>query len=319
MNNVWTREKIEHLFALPVLELVFQAQTIHRKHFDPQEVELCTLLNIKTGACPENCSYCPQSGHYDTGLKKEKLMDVTDIIEKAKLAKANGATRFCMGAAWRQLPEKEVSNVVGIVKAIKALGLEACLTAGMLTKEQTLALAEVELDYYNHNLDTSPEYYENIITTHTYEDRLNTLELVRQAGIHVCCGGILGLGEAEKDRIGFLLQLASLTSPPDSIPINKLIRIKGTPLENNAELDHFDFIRTVAVARIMMPTSRIRLSAGRQEMSEEMQAMCFMAGANSIHFGEKLLVTANCDTDKDMQMLAKLGMKAKMQHEVVTC
>lgn len=310
-TSLWNQESVEKLFALPLLELIHQAQIIHRKNFDPNEVELCTLLNIKTGACPENCAYCPQSGHYDTGVKKENLLDIDQIIEKAFLAKASGATRFCMGAAWRNPPEKDFPKIIEIVKAVKALGLETCLTAGMLSHEQALALKEAELDYYNHNLDTSSDYYKNIITTHTYEDRLNTLEHVRAAGIHVCCGGILGLGESQADRIGLLLQLVHLKQPPASIPINRLIPISGTPLANQSAVDNFDFIRTIAATRIMMPQSRIRLSAGRADMSEEMQALCFMAGANSIHFGEKLLITANSKQDKDLTMLKKLGLKAK--------
>lgn len=308
-TGTWTTEDVTNLFALPLLELIYQAQVIHRQNFKPNEVELCTLLNIKTGACPENCAYCSQSGHYKTDLKKEKLLAVNEIVEKALLAKANGATRFCMGAAWRSPPAKDFPKILEIVKAIKALGLETCLTIGMLNKDQATDLKNAKLDYYNHNLDTSPDFYKKIITTHTYKDRLNTLEHVRCAGIYICCGGILGLGESVEDRIQLLIQLANLTKPPESVPINHLIPIKGTPLEDQQKIDNVDFIRTIAVARIMMPRSKLRLSGGRSEMSEEMQAICFMAGANSIHFGEKLLTTPNPGADKDLQMLNKLGLK----------
>jgi len=313
MSNVtWDKKSVKKLFDHSLLDLIYQAQTIHRQYFDPEEIELCTLLNIKTGACPENCAYCPQSGHYETGLQKEKLLETNEIIERAKLAKANGATRFCMGAAWRNPPDKDFPKVIEIINAVKSLELETCLTIGMLSENQAIALKQAGLDYYNHNLDTSRDYYTHIITTHTYDDRLNTLEHVRHAGINVCCGGILGLGESREDRIDLLLQLSHLPKPPESIPINRLIRIKGTPLEHQDALDNVEFIRTVAVARIMMPSSRIRLTAGRTEMSEEMQAMCFMAGANSIHFGEKLLTTPNPSQDKDLIMLKKIGLKPKL-------
>lgn len=305
---VWIKTEVEKLYQLPLIELVFKAQTIHRQHFDANEVELCTLLSIKTGTCPEDCAYCPQSGHYNTGLQKEKLLDVEDIIAKATVAKEKGATRFCMGAAWRNPPAKEFPKLIQIIQAVKALGLEACMTLGMLSQEQAQQLKAAGLDYYNHNLDTSPEYYEKIITTRTYQDRLDTLEQVRCADIKVCCGGIIGMGESRDDRIELLLQLANLPKAPESVPINRLIPIPGTPLEKMHQLDNFEFIRTVAIARIMMPTSRIRLSAGRESMSEEMQAFCFMAGVNSIHYGEKLLVTSNPDREQDMLMFQKLGM-----------
>jgi biotin synthase len=311
----WSKAEVEELFAQPLLELIHQAQSVHRENFNAREVELCTLLNIKTGACPENCAYCPQSAHYDTGLVKEKLLDPEYVVEKAMLAKASGATRFCMGAAWRSPPAKDFPKVLEIIKAVKACGLETCLTVGMLSEEQAVALKEADLDYYNHNLDTSPDYYKNIITTHTYQDRLDTLEHVRVSGIKVCCGGIMGLGESLDDRIEFLLQLVNLPEHPKSVPLNRLIAVKGTPLENQSMLDNFDFIRTVAAARIMMPKTRVRLSAGRTEMPVEMQAMCFMAGANSIHFGEKLLVTSNPDKDTDLNMLSKLGLSGKVAHE----
>jgi biotin synthase len=317
-RKVWNKADVEELFAQPLLELIYQAQTVHRMHFNANEVELCTLLNIKTGACPENCAYCPQSAHYATGLVKEKLLDPEYVVEKAMLAKASGATRFCMGAAWRSPPAKDFPKVIEIIKAVKACGLETCLTVGMLSEAQAVALKEADLDYYNHNLDTSPDYYKNIITTHTYQDRLDTLEHVRVSGIKVCCGGILGLGESLSDRMELLLQLANLAEHPKSVPLNRLIPIKGTPLEHQDALDNFDFIRTVAAARIMMPKAMVRLSAGRTEMPQEMQAMCFMAGANSIHFGEKLLVTANPDKDTDLNMLSKLGLRGKTTLEAQT-
>jgi biotin synthase len=310
-KKTWQKEDIQHLFEMPLLELIYQAQTVHRQHFSPHEIELCTLLNIKTGVCPENCAYCPQSGHYDTGLQKEKLWNIEDVLVKAKEAKANGATRFCMGAAWRSPPDKDFPAVIAMVKAVNALGLESCLTIGMLNAEQAAQLKAAQLNYYNHNLDTSPEFYSNIINTHTYEDRLNTLAHISNTDIKVCCGGILGMGETQDDRIAFLLQLANLPKPPDSIPLNRLIPIKGTPLEKQVEIESFDFIRMVAVTRIVIPHAMIRLSAGRYDMSEEMQALCFMAGANSIHFGEKLLVTPNANANKDMAMLNKFGLKPK--------
>lgn len=313
LEKKWDKKEVSALFNVPLLELIYQAQTIHRVNFNHNEIELCTLLNIKTGACPENCAYCPQSGLYDTGVNKEKLLDVDEVVAKAKIAKESGATRFCMGAAWRSPPKRDFGKILAIVKAVKALGLETCLTVGMLSKEQAQELKAADLDYYNHNLDTSSQYYKNIITSHTYEDRLNTLEEVYLAGIKVCCGGILGLGESIEDRIEFLIQLANLAEPPKSVPINCLIPIKGTPLEHQSKIHNFDFIRTVAIARIMMPKSMVRLSAGRTEMSEEMQALCFMAGANSIHFGEKLLITANPSKDQDLNMLKKLGITAKQQ------
>ncbi|MFZ2314399.1 MAG: biotin synthase BioB [Gammaproteobacteria bacterium] len=315
----WDRHTIEKLFEVPLLELIFQAQTIHRANFNQNEVELCTLLNIKTGACPENCSYCPQSGHYKTGVNKESLLSKEEILKKALLAKQNGATRFCMGGAWRNPPSKDFPVLLDIVKTVKELGLETCLTAGMLTQDQAHALKEAELDYYNHNLDTSPEYYDKIITSHTYQDRLDTLHAVREAGVSVCCGGIMGLGESQNDRIEFLLQLINLKKPPESIPINRLIPIPGTPLENQTKIDNFDFIRMIAITRMVSPTSKIRLSAGRAQMSEEMQGLCFMAGANSIHFGEKLLITANPEQDKDINMLKKLGLKPISEKAAVAC
>lgn len=309
----WTKSEVENLYALPLFDLLYKAQTIHRERFKANEIELCTLLNIKTGTCPEDCAYCPQSAHYDTGLQKENLFDVEKVKKEALEAKNAGATRFCMGAAWRNPPTKEFPKVLAMIKEVKALGLETCVTLGMLNDEQAQQLKTAGLDFYNHNLDTSPEHYKKIITTRTYEDRLNTLENVRKADINVCCGGIIGLGETREDRIEFLLQLANLPKAPESVPINRLIPIQGTPLEKTAPLDNLEFIRTIAVARIMMPTSIVRLSAGRDKMSDEMQTLCYFAGANSIFFGDKLLTAGNPEQDADMQLFAKLGMKATTQ------
>lgn len=304
----WNAEKIAELFEMPLLDLLFKAQTIHRQHFKPNEVQLATLLSIKTGTCPEDCSYCPQSAHYDTGLQKESLLDVASVLEDAKKAKANGASRFCMGAAWRSPPKKDFPKVIEMIKGVKALGMETCVTLGMLDQEQAQQLNEAGLDYYNHNLDTSPEFYKKIITTRTYEDRLNTLQRVREAGINVCCGGIIGMGETREDRIQFLLQLVSLPKPPESVPINRLISVKGTPLENVEKIENIEFIKTIAIARILMPTSFVRLSAGRDTMSNEMHALCFMAGANSIFLGDRLLTTPNPEKNDDHFMFKQLGI-----------
>jgi len=293
IRHDWSREEVLALFNQPFNDLLFQAQVTHRQHFNPNEVQLSTLLSIKTGACPEDCKYCPQSARYDTGLEKEKLMAVEQVIEEAKAAKETGATRFCMGAAWRSPKDKDLPYVAEMVREVKALGMETCMTLGMLKEEQAQMLADAGLDYYNHNLDTSPEYYGEIITTRTYEDRLNTLGNVRKAGMKVCAGGIVGMGEGEKDRAGLLMQLANLPQHPESVPINMLVKVAGTPLDQEQDLDTFEFIRTIAVARIMMPESHVRLSAGREEMNDEMQAMAFMAGANSIFYCEKLLTTPN--------------------------
>jgi len=319
---LWTLERVKQLYELPFNELLFQAQSIHRQHFKPDEIEFCTLLSIKTGTCPEDCAYCPQSGHYQTGLERENLLDVNEVITQAKLAKANGSKRFCMGAAWRNPPKKEFPKVLAMIKAVKDLGLETCVTLGMLDDEQAADLKTAGLDFYNHNLDTSPEFYQHIITTRTYQDRLDTLQRVRQAGIHVCCGGILGMGETRQDRMELLMQLANLPKPPESVPINKLIPIPGTPLAHQAPLDNFEFIRTIAVARLLMPQSVIRLSAGRENMSEEMQTLCFLAGANSIWLGEKLLTTPNNKQTSDEVLLKKLGIKGhqmkQTQHALPT-
>lgn len=304
----WTLKEARALFDMPFLDLVFQAQQVHRQHFDPSQIQVSTLLSIKTGACPEDCKYCAQSARYKTGLEKERLMEVQQVIESAKKAKAAGSTRFCMGAAWRNPHERDMPYLEQMVKEVKALGMETCMTLGKLDDSQASRLAQAGLDFYNHNLDTSPEFYGSIITTRTYQDRLDTLDKVRNAGIKVCSGGILGLGEEVKDKAAMLVQLANLPQPPESVPINMLAKIKGTPLADNEDVDPFDFIRTIAVARIMMPRSYVRLSAGREQMSEQTQAFCFMAGANSIFYGCKLLTTTNPTEDKDHQLFRKLGL-----------
>jgi biotin synthase len=305
------------LFTQPFNDLLFQAQTVHRAHFRPNEVQVSTLCSIKTGACPEDCAYCPQSARYDTGLERERLMAVEKVVEEARAAKASGATRFCMGAAWRSPKGKDMPYVTHMVREVKSLGLETCMTLGMLDENQAGDLAAAGLDYYNHNLDTSPEYYGEVITTRTYQDRLETLGNVRAAGMKVCCGGIVGMGEEADDRAGLLQQLANMPEHPESVPINMLVKVAGTPLEAEADLDPLEFIRTIAVARIIMPHSYVRLSAGREEMSDEMQAMAFFAGANSIFYGEKLLTTANPESNQDMQLFKRLGIKpeSRQVHE----
>lgn len=309
IRHDWTRTEITALFAMPFSDLMFQAQSVHRAYFNPNEVQVSTLCSIKTGACPEDCAYCPQSARYDTGLEREKLMAVEKVIEEARAAKASGATRFCMGAAWRSPKGKDMPYVTHMVKGVKSLGLETCMTLGMLDEHQAQELADAGLDYYNHNLDTSPEYYGEIITTRTYQDRLETLANVRKAGMKVCCGGIVGMGEEVSDRAGLLQQLANMSEHPESVPINMLVKVGGTPLADEADLDPIDFIRTIAVARILMPKSHVRLSAGREQMNEQTQAMAFLAGANSIFYGEKLLTTPNPEANKDMQLFKKLGIK----------
>lgn len=309
IRHDWTRDEILALFNLPFNDLMFQAQTVHRRFFDPNQVQVSTLCSIKTGACPEDCKYCPQSARYDTGLERERLMAVEKVLEEARAAKASGATRFCMGAAWRSPKSRDMGPVLDMVREVKALGLETCMTLGMLDAEQAKQLADVGLDYYNHNLDTSPEYYGEVITTRTYQDRLETLHNVRKAGMKVCCGGIVGMGEEQTDRAGLLQQLATMPDHPESVPINMLVRVAGTPFGENEELDAFEFVRTVAVARILMPKSHVRLSAGREEMNEQMQALAFLAGANSIFYGEKLLTTANPEASKDMQLFKRLGIE----------
>src|SRR6201991_2906225 len=308
VRHNWTREEMRALFALPFTELVFRAGEIHRAYFDPTEVQISTLLSIKTGGCPEDCAYCPQSAKFDTGLDAGKLMSLDAVLTEARAAKAGGASRFCMGAAWRSPKDRDLDKVCAMVEGVKALGLETCVTLGMLEAAQARRLKDSGLDYYNHNLDTSPEFYGEIITTRTYQDRLDTLAHVRDADIHVCCGGIVGMGEGAEDRVGMIATLASLPVHPESVPINMLVQVEGTPLSGTAKLDAFDFVRTIAVARITMPASMVRLSAGREDMSAETQALCFLAGANSIFYGPKLLTTANPERDRDMRLLDKLGM-----------
>jgi len=309
VRHDWTRAEVGALFKLPFPDLMFEAARIHRLHFDPVEVQISTLLSIKTGGCPEDCAYCPQSAQYSTGVKAEKLMELDAVLREARAAKAAGASRFCMGAAWREPKDRDLDRVCAMVEGVKALGLETCATLGMLTPSQALRLKGSGLDYYNHNLDTSPEFYGAIITTRVYRDRLDTLGAVRDAGINVCCGGIVGMGEGAEDRAGLIATLASLPVHPESVPINLLVRVEGTPLAGQATLDPLEFVRTIAVARITMPKSVVRLSAGREDMSEETQALCFLAGANSIFYGPKLLTTPNPGRDRDMALLDKLGLR----------
>lgn len=309
IRNDWQKNEVQALFDLPFNDLLFQAQTVHRQHFNPNEVQVSTLLSIKTGSCPEDCKYCPQSAHYNTGLAKQRLMEVEAVLNKAAEAKAKGSSRFCMGAAWKNPNKRDMPYVLDMVKGVRAMGLETCMTLGMLDEGQAKELADAGLDYYNHNLDTSPEFYEKIITTRTYGDRLDTLQHVRDSGMKICSGGIIGMGETQGDRIGLLTQLANLPVQPESVPLNMLVKVKGTPLQDVADLDHIDFVRCIAVARILMPQSHVRLSAGRESMSDEMQAMCFLAGANSIFYGECLLTTPNPETHTDMKLFARLGIK----------
>ena len=305
----WTLEEVRALHALPFSDLIHAAQSTHRRHFDPNQVQVSTLLSIKTGACPEDCAYCPQSIRYDTGLERETLMDPATVVARARTAREAGATRFCMGAAWRSPKDRDLDKVVEMVSGVAALGLETCATLGMLTPPQAKRLREAGLDYYNHNLDTSEAYYGEVITTRTYQDRLDTLAAVRDAGIHVCCGGILGMGERAEDRIAFLHTLATLDPHPESVPINNLVQVEGTPLAGTPPIDSIEFVRIVALARILMPRSHVRLSAGRAQMSDEMQALCFLAGANSIFYGEKLLTTGNPDTESDHALFERLGIR----------
>jgi biotin synthase len=308
IRHDWTRDDVRALFALPFPDLMFEAQRIHRMHFAAREVQISTLLSIKTGGCPEDCAYCPQSVHYDTGVTAGKLMDLDAVLAEASAARAAGASRFCMGAAWRAPKDRDLDSVCAMVAGVRALGLETCATLGMLTAPQARQLKAAGLDYYNHNIDTSPEYYGRIITTRVYQDRLDTLTHVRDAGILVCCGGIVGMGESLDDRIGMIVALASLPVHPESVPINMLVRVEGTPLGSREPLDPIDFVRTIAVARITMPASVVRLSAGREDMSPETQALCFLAGANSIFYGPKLLTTPNPAPDRDSRLLDRLGM-----------
>lgn len=304
----WTFKQIKNIYIQPFMSLLYEAHTVHRAHHAANEIEAATLLSIKTGACAEDCGYCSQSGHHNTSLKKEKLMAVDEIIEKAKLAKDNGATRFCMGAAWRFPPKKAMPELVKIIQNVKELGLETCMTLGLLDKEDAATLKQAGLDFYNHNLDTSKNYYPKIVSTRTYSDRLETIAHIQQAGIKVCCGGILGLGEKREDRISFLMELANLSPQPESVPINNLVPIAGTPMENNERIEWFEFVRTVATARILMPKSKVRLSAGRSQMSDELQALCFFAGANSVFLGAKLLTTDNPLPSQDETLFEKLGI-----------
>jgi biotin synthase len=304
----WTRQEVRALFDLPFPELIFHAQNVHRQNFDPAEVQISTLLSIKTGGCPEDCAYCPQSAHYDTGVAADKLMTLDKVLAEARAAKAGGASRFCMGAAWRSPKDRDLDAVCTMVEGVKALGLETCATLGMLTGPQARQLKDAGLDYYNHNLDTSPEFYDHIISTRTYRDRLETLDHVREAGLHVCCGGIVGMGETREDRVGMITTLASLPVHPESVPINMLVKVAGTPLGDEGALDPIEFVRTVAAARICMPRSMVRLSAGREDMSDETQALCFLAGANSIFYGPRLLTTPNPGRDRDRELMERLGL-----------
>jgi biotin synthase len=309
IRHDWALEEVEALYALPFQDLLFRAQSAHREHQPTNTVQMSTLLSVKTGACPEDCAYCPQSIRYETGLDREALMAVADVAERARTAKEAGATRFCMGAAWRSPKKKDIDVMTAMIREVKALGLESCATLGMLNREQAKELREAGLDYYNHNIDTSPEFYDKIITTRDFQDRLDTLEAVREVGMNVCCGGIVGMGETTKDRARMLQVLANLPQHPESVPINQLVAVPGTPLANQAPIDPFDFVRTIAVARILMPKSAVRLSAGREQMSDELQALAFFAGANSIFYGEKLLTTGNPDVEHDRELLQRLGMR----------
>ena len=311
LRHDWRIEEVNALLAMPFADLMFQAHQVHRENFSPNQVQISTLLSIKTGACPEDCGYCSQSAKHDTSLERERLLPLQEVIDAAQAAKNQGATRFCMGAAWRNPTDKNLERVVEMVEAVKGLGMETCVTLGMLENHQAQRLRAAGLDYYNHNLDTSPEFYGNVITTRTYQDRLDTLENVRNAGINVCCGGILGMGETRQDRARLLQQLANMKFHPESVPINDLVRVEGTPMGGNDKLDPFEFIRVVAVARIMMPKSYVRLSAGRTEMTDEMQAWCFFAGANSMFYGDKLLTTENPEENHDQQLFARLGMQTE--------
>ncbi|MBI0006410.1 biotin synthase BioB [Gilliamella sp. W8126] len=315
IRHDWVLSEVMDIFQLPFNDLIFKAQTIHRQYFDANKVQVSTLLSIKTGACPEDCKYCPQSIHHDTGLEKEKLLEVQRVVEEAKTAKTVGATRFCMGAAWKHPTNRDMPYLLEMVKGVKALGMETCMTLGQLSQLQAYALADAGLDFYNHNLDTSPEFYQQIITTRTYSERLQTLAYVREAGIKICSGGILGMGETLRDRANLLIQLANLDEHPESVPINNLVKVKGTPLANEKNIEPFDFIRMLAVARIMMPKSYIRLSAGREQMNEQMQALAFLAGANSIFYGDKLLTTSNPQVDKDNALFFKLGISPEKNQD----
>ena len=316
IRHDWSRAEVEALFALPFTELLHRAGSAHRLHFDPSEVQVSTLLSVKTGGCPEDCGYCPQAARYHTGVEATKLMDTEAVVARARQARDAGASRFCMGAAWRSPKDRDIPKVAAMIREVKALGLETCATLGMLSGSQAQALKDAGLDYYNHNLDTDPEFYGDVIHTREVQDRLDTLAHVRDAGMKTCCGGIVGMGESRRQRAGLLQTLANLPAHPDSVPINRLVQVEGTPLHGTSELDPFEFVRTVAVARILMPASMVRLSAGRESMSDELQALCFAAGANSIFYGEKLLTTGNPDTARDLALFARLGLRP-MQVEAV--
>ncbi|MBC8662669.1 biotin synthase BioB [Vibrio parahaemolyticus] len=311
VRHNWTQAEVRDLMEKPFMDLLFEAQLVHRQYQQTNHVQVSTLLSIKTGACPEDCKYCPQSARYTTDIEKERLMEVERVLDAAQKAKNAGSTRFCMGAAWKNPKERDMPHLTDMIKGVKDMGLETCMTLGMLTPEQAKQLANAGLDYYNHNLDTSPEFYGNIITTRTYQDRLDTLSHVRDAGMKICSGGIIGMGESANDRAGLLVELANLPTHPESVPINMLVKVKGTPLETVDDVDPFDFIRLIAIARIMMPRSAVRLSAGRENMNEQMQALCFMAGANSVFYGCKLLTTPNPSEDKDMMLFKKLGINSQ--------
>src|SRR5437868_176041 len=311
LRHNWQKSEVMGYFALPFNDLIFIAHGVHRQHFEPNRVQISTLLSIKTGGCAEDCGYCPQSAHFDTGVEASKLMPLQEVVEAAQAAKAQGATRFCMGAAWRSPKARDMERVTDMVREVRALGLETCMTLGMLEAEQARALKDAGLDYYNHNLDSAPEFYGNIIGTRTYQDRLDTLGHVRDAGINVCCGGIVGMGESRAQRAGLIAQLANLEPYPESVPINNLVQVAGTPLAGTEPLDPFEFVRTIAVARITMPTTMVRLSAGREQMDEALQALCFAAGANSIFYGDKLLTTSNPQAERDRALFERLGLKAQ--------
>lgn len=317
-RHFWQYEELQALYHLPILELVYRAATVHRTHFDPRVLQLSTLLNIKTGACPEDCAYCPQSAHYDTQLKSEPIMDLPSILQAVQKAKAQGATRFCMGAAWRRPPKKDLPKILQIIQALKKEGMESCMTLGLLSREEAEKLKTAGLDYYNHNIDSSPEFYSKIISTRKFTDRLETLENVRAAGMKVCSGGIVGMGESPEDRLRFLLTLANLSEYPESVPINRLVPIPGTPLENAKPLEDIEFLRMIALARILMPKAYLRLSAGRASMDQSMQMLCFLSGANSVHFGEKLLITANVEVTEDQQFFASLGFNPSKKFSTQT-
>ncbi len=312
----WTVDAVTALFDLPFNDLLFRAQAVHREHFDANAVQLSTLLSIKTGGCEEDCKYCPQSAHFDTGVKAEKLLPLEEVLAAARVAKDSGATRFCMGAAWRSPKDRHIEQISEMISGVKAMGLETCLTAGMLADEQAQQLRHAGLDYYNHNLDTAPEFYGQIITTRTYQDRLETLDRVRDAGMKVCSGGIVGMGETRRQRAGLIVQLANLNPYPESVPINNLVQVEGTPLAGTAALDPFEFVRTIAVARITMPRAMVRLSAGREEMPESLQSLCFLAGANSMFYGDRLLTTGNPQAERDRALLQRLGMRCCTEGEL---